>query len=109
MIVQTKLDFGQSNLSERKEHSSRLNSFFKLEKASARASSDRFSLSTLKSLIKSNYPKSTPTHSESSNHTSPKNSNRIPKEFPKNSQRILKKFPNQNPQPYITKEFPENL
>ena len=63
-------------------------SIFKREKASARASSDWFCLSppVIKSLIKSNYPKSIPTHSEPPNHT-------IPKEFLKNSQRIPKEIP----------------
>ena len=51
-----------------------------------------FFLLVIKSLIKSNYPKSTFTHSEPPNHTFPKNSNRIPKEFLKNSDRILKEF-----------------
>ena len=60
--------------------------FFKREKASACASSDRFfSLLISKSLINSNYPKSTPTHSEPpSIHLQS-----IPVEFLKNSQRHL--------------------
>ena len=62
----------------------------------------------IKSMIKSNYPKSTPTHSEPPNHTSPKNSNRISKEFTK----MHRKFPNQNhlimnPK-RVLKEFPKN-
>ena len=86
--------------------------FFKREKASARASSDRFcflfcfSLLLIKSLIKSNYQNSTPTNSEPPNHTFSKNSNKIPEEFPKNSDRILKEFPKnflKNPQ-----KFPKN-
>ena len=89
---------------------------FKREKASARASSDRFffffSLLLIKSLINSNYPKSISTHSEPPNHTSPKNSHRIPqripKEFPKISKRIHKKIPNQNRQPYNPKEITKN-
>ena len=40
-----------------------------------------FSLLIIKSLIKSNYTKSTPTHSEPPNHTSQKDCNRIPKKF----------------------------
>ena len=55
----------------------------------------------LKSLINSNYPKSTPTHSEPPTiHPQrisiefPKNSQRIPKEFQKNSQENLPKLPN---------------
>ena len=47
-----------------------------------------FSLLVIKSQIKSNYPKSTPTHSEPPKHTFPKNSNTIPIQFLKNSLRI---------------------
>ena len=67
--------------------------FFKREKASARASNDRFPCPCPcpLSLIMSNYPKSTSTHSDLPNIL--KNPNRIPKEFPKNSQRIPKEFP----------------
>ena len=66
--------------------------FFKRKKASARASSDRFfvfSLFLIKSLIKSNYPKSTFRHLfRTPQPYITKNSLRIHKEFPKNSQKI---------------------
>ena len=89
-------------------------SFVKREKASARASSDCYFLLVIKSQIMSNYPKSTPTHSEPPKYTSPKNSNTIPiqflknsqriPEFPKNSQRMPEKFPKNFQR--IPKEFP---
>ena len=41
------------------------------------------------SLINWNYPKSTPTHSESPKCTSPKNSNRIPKEYPNDQTEVI--------------------
>ena len=79
-------------------------------------------LLVIKSQIMSNYPKSTPTHSEPPKYTSPKNSNtipiqflKIPKEFPnsqripkfpKNSQRMPEKFPKNFQR--ISKEFPKN-
>ena len=80
---------------------------FKREKASARASSDRFPCPCPcpLSLIKSNYPKSTSTHSELPNIL--KNPNRIPKEFPKNSQRIPKEFPKYSDR--IHKQFTNNF
>ena len=73
-----------------------------------------FSLSIIKSLIKSNYPESTTTHSETPNHPYPKNSNTFPKEFCKNSQRIPLEFSKNiqkisNFQFPIPKEFPKNV
>ena len=54
--------------------------FLSARERQPRASSDRFFF--LFAVIKYNdYPISTPTHLEPPNHTSHKNSNRIPKEF----------------------------
>ena len=61
-------------------------------------------LLVIKSQIMSNYPKSTPTHSEPPKYTSPKNSNTIPIQFLKNSQRIPE-FPKNS---RIPKEFPNS-
>jgi hypothetical protein len=79
-----------------------------------------FLVLSLSPLIKSNYPKTTPSHSEPTNQKSQKNSDRIPQEFtknsqirtsnhtsPKNSQRIHKEFTKNFQR--ISKEFPKNF
>ena len=71
---------------------------FKREKASARASSDRFCPCLSLSLISShilNFCKYSCTNLKHNTNTSspPTQTQRIPKEFPKNSQRIPKEFP----------------
>merc|ERR1711971_637124 len=102
--------------------------FFKREKASARASSDRFCPCLSLSLISFhivNFCKYSCTNLKHNNNTSSppkpkefqknsqkipkeflKNSQTIPKEFPKNSQRIHKEFTKNSQR--IPKEFPKN-
>ena len=80
--------------------------FFKREKASARASSDRFFVAVNKS-------KSTTTYSEPNPKASfqlPKNSKRIPKEIPNKSPQNPQKIPKKSPKisPKNSKKFPKN-
>jgi hypothetical protein len=80
-----------------------IQAFFKREKASARASSDRFSLSLSLSILK---PQITQNQHPDIQNPSTIHPQRIPKEFQKNSKRIPIEF--QKNSNWIPKEYPKN-